>query len=467
VENGPGISGVYPPLSITEVVGFDEALGVWDSWAMALQRRTVLKAAVGAAVVASPLAFLFRREAQADAGPLVADPAHLLDLPAGFHYTVLERAADPMSDGFKVPGRPDGMACFAGPNDTLILMRNHEIDHHWADAGYSSPPPESFDREVAGGVTRLVLGAKTRERLASNRVLAGTAHNCGGGASPWGWLSCEENVEQGHGYVFRCRTDAARVGRPERLTGYGRFRHEAVCIDPSTLSAYLTEDQTDGCFYRYRPSDLAAPHTSGRLQALRVSGTKRFDTSRSIEHGQRLKVSWVDIADPDPREDNVRYQAAEAGAARFCRGEGVFFSDGVVYICCTSGGHQGKGQVFKLTLGRGDSADELELFAESPGTGVLDMPDNICLAPWGDLLLAEDGSGENFLRGITPEGRIYELARNAKSASEFAGICTSPSGDAIFVNMQLDGLTLAITGPLSQLGHRARHFARRAAPARK
>jgi len=80
---------------------------------MALQRRTVLKAAAGAAVVVSPLAFLFRREAQADAGPLVPDSAHILDLPPGLHYTVLERAADPMSDGFKVPGRPDGMACFA------------------------------------------------------------------------------------------------------------------------------------------------------------------------------------------------------------------------------------------------------------------------------------------------------------------------------------------------------------------
>jgi uncharacterized protein len=432
---------------------------------MAIARRTVLKAAAGAAVVASPLAFLFRREAQADAGPLVPDPARILDLPAGFRYTVLQRETDAMSDGFKVPARPDGMACFAGPDDTLILMRNHEIDRNWADAGYASAPPESFDREAVGGVTRLVLNEKSLERISSNRVLAGTCHNCAGGASPWGWLSCEENVEAGHGYVFRCRTDAARIAHPERLPGYGRFRHEAACVDPSTLTAYLSEDRTDGCFYRYRPSDLQAPHTSGRLQALRVVGTERFDTSSDADHGQRLQVDWVDIADPDPREDSVRYQAADAGAARFCRGEGIFFSDGVVYICCTSGGQQDLGQVFKLTLGRGGSPDQLELFAESPGAGVLDMPDNICLAQWGDLLVAEDGAGENFVRGITPEGRVYELARNAKSSSEFAGICVSPRGDAIFVNMQLDGLTLAITGPLAELAHRAKHFARRSGPA--
>ncbi len=159
----------------------------------------------------------------------------------------------------------------------------------------------------------------------------------------------------------------------------------------------------------------------------------------------------------------MRHQASAAGAARFCRGEGVFFSNGVVHLCCTSGGRLGLGQVFKLTLGSGDVPDQLELFAESPGASVLDMPDNICMTPWGDLLLAEDGSGEQFVRGLTPEGRVYDLARNARSNGEFAGICTSPAGDTIFVNMQLDGLTVAITGPLSGLSRRATHFARRPA----
>ncbi len=189
-------------------------------------------------------------------------------------------------------------------------------------------------------------------------------------------------------------------------------------------------------------------------------GVPGFDTSSDLDHGIRLKVDWVDVANPDPKTDSVRQQAKAAGAARFCRGEGVFFSGGVVYLCCTSGGRQGLGQVFSLTLGDGPF-DQLELFAESPGAGVLDMPDNIYMTPWGDLLLAEDGAGEQFVRGITPEGRVYDLARNAKSNGEFAGICSSPDGDAIFVNMQRDGLTVAITGPLAQLSRRAKHFARR------
>jgi secreted PhoX family phosphatase len=94
---------------------------------------------------------------------------------------------------------------------------------------------------------------------------------------------------------------------------------------------------------------------------------------------------------------------------------------------------------------------------------VLDMPDNVCVAPWGDVLVAEDGSGEQLIRGITPEGKVYDLARNAKGSSEFAGICASPRGDVLFVNMQMDGLTLAISGPMAELGRRGNHFARRPA----
>ncbi|HEX2869725.1 MAG TPA: alkaline phosphatase PhoX [Polyangiaceae bacterium] len=433
---------------------------------MTLRRRTMLKAAAGAAVALSPLAYLFQRRSEAaDGGPLVPDPARLLDLPAHFRYTVLERACERMSDGNAVPTRPDGMACFKGPSDTLVLMRNHELSSSLSDAGYDVSPPEAYDPLAAGGVTRLVLDAKTLRRISSNRVLAGTLYNCAGGASPWGWLSCEESTQSGHGYVFRCATDATRVRPPDRLPGYGRFRHEAACVDPRSLTAFLTEDQTDGAFYRYQPRDLSRPHTSGKLQALRVTGSPRFDTSQKLEHGKVLAVDWVDVLDPDPKDDTVRYQAMAAGAARFCRGEGVFYDSGVVYVCCTSGGQQGLGQVFKLTLGASGAPDRLELFAESPGSGVLNMPDNICVTPWGDVLVAEDGSGEHFVRGITPEGRVYDVARNAQSSGEFAGICVSPDGDALFVNLQLDGLTLAITGPLKELSRRGRRLARRASVA--
>jgi hypothetical protein len=66
--------------------------------------------------------------------------------------------------------------------------------------------------------------------------------------------------------------------------------------------------------------------------------------------------------------------------------------------------------------------------------------------------MAEDGfSSSQYLRGLTPDGRIYDVARNASSATEFAGVCFSPDGATLFVNLQVDGLTLAITGPFERL----------------
>ena len=80
------------------------------------------------------------------------------------------------------------------------------------------------------------------------------------------------------------------------------------------------------------------------------------------------------------------------------------------------------------------------------------MNDNLALAPWGDLILCEDGPGSQYLRGLTPDGQIYDLARNAhRDESEFCGACFSPDGKTMFVNVQRPGFTYAIEGPWASL----------------
>ncbi|HMI92921.1 MAG TPA: alkaline phosphatase PhoX, partial [Polyangiales bacterium] len=247
---------------------------------------------------------------------LVADPAGIVDLPPGFSYRVLQRFGDPLSDGYRMAGRPDAMGAFGGADGSIVLMRNHELTSSHVDSApftpEQGPPPEAYDQNGTGGVTRVVLDPETLAIRSSNLVLAGTFWNCAGGLSPWGWLSCEETVEPNHGYVFLCPSDAERVAAARPIRGYGRFRHEAASVDPTTMIAYLTEDQNDGCFYRFLPNSKDTPF-EGKLQALRLMGEPGFDTS-PLTPGKPLPVDWVEVPNPDPDDDSVRFQAHAAGA---------------------------------------------------------------------------------------------------------------------------------------------------------
>lgn len=410
-----------------------------------LARRALFRAA-GAAGFAALVAALTRPRpvrAAGKFGVLVPDPHGVLDLPDGFTYRILERTGDPMDDGHRVPGLPDGMACFPGPDGTIVLMRNHELAG--ADGPYpaGSAPPEAYDPMTMGCVTRVVLDAATFTRLSSNLVLCGTLKNCAGGPSPWGWLTCEETTNPGHGYVFACDPAAASVRPPQPIFAYGRCRHEAACVDPARNIAYLTEDQFDSAFYRFLPDDPAVPFV-GRLQALRVVGHDAYDMNL-LPRGTVLSIDWVDITDPQPVADTLRVEARDRGAAKFARGEGITFAAGEVYMIATAGGPLARGQIFRLRDDPVAPTIEALLVVDDPD--IADQPDNVTVAPWGDLYFGEDGGGGNFIRGVTPDGQIFDFAHNVLTAGEFAGVCFSPDGRALFANLWGSGLTFVITGP--------------------
>jgi secreted PhoX family phosphatase len=88
--------------------------------------------------------------------------------------------------------------------------------------------------------------------------------------------------------------------------------------------------------------------------------------------------------------------------------------------------------------------------AEADVSDALDMPDNLCVSPHGELYVAEDGGGGNYIRRIDLDGSVVPFARNVLSESEIAGLCFSPDGRTLFANLQQDGLTLAIRGPFER-----------------
>ena len=81
----------------------------------------------------------------------------------------------------------------------------------------------------------------------------------------------------------------------------------------------------------------------------------------------------------------------------------------------------------------------------------INMPDNVTIAPWGDLIVCEDNSKINRLWGFNQTGGSYLIAENSYTGSEFAGVCFSPLDNTMYVNLQYNGMTLAIDGNWKKL----------------
>ena len=397
-------------------------------------------------------------------GALVPDPAGLLDLPPGFSYRVLSRLGDRMDDGGTVPDRADGMGCFDLGGGEIALVRNHELQPQH-DAG--GPIAKGFGKRdgkfVPGGTTTIVLDAATLTVKRQFRSLGGTIRNCSGGVTPWGtWLTCEEaptgpgqprgdGLERSHGWVFEVPAAARGLVDPVALTAMGRFNHEAAAVDPASGIVYQTEDRDDSVLYRFLPKVPGNLAAGGRLQAMVIEGiadTRNWNGAAMIV-GQQYRVSWVDLDDVEAPKDDLRQRAAAKGAALVARGEGLHMGDNAVFACCTSGGAKQLGQILKLTPGLAGAPDTVELFFESESTDQFNYGDNLTVAPNGHLIVCEDQYTDvvdNHIRGITPQGAAYTLAR-LTAQTELAGGCFSPDGKVLFVNAYGPTATLAITGP--------------------
>ncbi|MBG6090209.1 alkaline phosphatase PhoX [Actinomadura viridis] len=382
-----------------------------------LDRRMFLRAtavAGGTAAFAGALWHqAFAGPAQPGTGPygaLLAADANGLQLPQGFSSRIVARSMQ------RVAGTrhtwhpaPDGGACF--PDGAgWIYVSNSEVP-------------------LVGGVSAIRFGADGAVTSAY-RTLNGTTLNCAGGATPWNtWLSCEEHDA---GLVYE--TDPYGQKSARSHPAMGRFKHEAAACDPDRKVVYLTEDQSDGCFYRFRPSawgDLSR----GTLEVLLGTGTG--------------PVRWEKVPNPQiwitPTRDQV------AGAMRFDGGEGCYYAGGVCYFT-TKGDN--RVWAYDAAAERLDLAydDDLVTGAEPTLKGV----DNITGAASGDLFVAEDGD-DMEINLITPDGTVAPFVRVVgHDESEITGPAFSPDGTRLYFSSQrgqsgfiggTDGVTYEVTGP--------------------
>ena len=370
---------------------------------------------------------------------------------------------------------------------------------------------------MAGGGTTTVQTDRHGKVIRSFTSLNGTMMNCSGGEMPWGaWITCEETINgpdvgadftgrsnvpltQPHGYVFEVpASHQPGPGQSDRqpIRSAGRFAHEAVSYDPVHNHLYLTEDDFGFAsgFYRYSPPSNAMEvgrlEDGGTLQMLKVVGVDNAHLEAQQERGTTYDVEWVDIAEPDvsypytPGQEaatpnntalvHVASQGWEQGAAYFSRLEGQKYDDGIVYFTSTMGGGpaqagtsdpagygNGYGQVWAFDT----DAATLTCIFNSPGPMTLDLPDNVTVSPRGTVVVCEDGepaTGDNYIRGLAADGRIWDIALNRlrssitgadRSNDEFAGSTFTPDGHTLFVNIQASsGMTFAIWGPWRKIG---------------
>jgi uncharacterized protein len=343
-------------------------------------------------------------------GPLGDPDANGVRVPVGFTARIVAK-----SNTAAVPGKeyawhplPDGGATFALADGGWIYVSNSELP-------------------IVGGVGALRFDANGTI-VDTYPILKKTNVNCAGGATPWNtWLSCEE-VARGQVYECDPQGKIEAVVRP----ALGIFKHEAAAVDPVQHRVYLTEDEVDGCFYRFVPDRLGkhgfANLAAGRLEVAEVAADG--------------KVTWHAV--PDPQfEGTTPTRMQVAAATRFDGGEGIWWHAGVVYWTA-----KGDNRVRAY-----DTATEkmsVIYDAATSATPILTGVDNVTVSASGDVLVVEDG-GDMQVVAILPSGELLPLAQLVGyPESELTGPAFDPSGTRLYFSSQRGprgGTTFEIAGP--------------------
>ncbi|MBO3749585.1 DUF839 domain-containing protein [Streptosporangiaceae bacterium NEAU-GS5] len=417
----------------------------------------------------------------------------------------------------KTPAFHDGTGVVDQGRGRMVIIQNHEMTPFMSQFPVPHVPGTVYDPGAlnAGGCTVITVDGNGTT-LSEWVGISGTVRNCAGGVAPWGsWLTCEEifinagatwsaggqtgTYQKNHGYVFEVLQADSANQIPKPIKAFGRFEHEALAVEKNLKHVYLSEDASgpNGLFYRWTaPDDVRLQRglanilsdTAGKLEAMQIrmdDGSILPDVAylTSAQLGRPFKVTWIEVADRDATSTPIRRQFADGDVTRGKKFEGVWANSKGVYIVnsfafgaadlpADATKHDGMVWFYDFD---DETITLVTYFPHNPNFAetesgpdpkyadlVFDGPDNVTVTPWGTLVLAEDGVRASHVLSATPGGPTYAIARNQLVIgnsggfpvfSEFTGPTFSPDGRILFVNIQVPGITLAITGPWQKYLH--------------
>ena len=353
------------------------------------------------------------------------DPETIMRIPAACQIRLVAKTHVPPSSNsdYKWHPDPDGGACFATDDGGWVYVSNSE----------TKPKGK-------GGVGAIRFDA-TGQVIDSYSICQGTHNNCAGGPTPWNtWLSGEE-VEDG--YIYEC--DPMGIEPAKKIHALGKFKHEAAAVDPNTGIVYLTEDEPDGCFYRYRPFQHAHNQPTNFEQGqLEVACLKRKLTDDTWQ------LQWRPLQNGEPNlitEPATRKQVKTAQI--FKGGEGCWFHNNIVYFTTKY-----DNCVWALDVKTQELIRIYDQQRDRHFQPLLDDVDNLTVSAQGDVIVAEDGSNMRMVV-FNQDAQPFELVNvQGHTLSEICGPAFSPDGQRLYFSSQQgikgtadDGRTYELSGP--------------------
>ena len=340
-------------------------------------------------------------------------------LPAGYSMRVIAESGKPValhngkSSKYIWHSAPDGGATFDSEDGGWVYVSNSERSNNLGGVGAIR-----FDKD--GNI------------LDAYPILEKTNRNCAGGPTPWKtWLSCEE---YNRGLVYEC--DPFGGSSAIKQPALGSFQHEAAAVDPDRGHIYLTEDETDGCFYRFTPSSIAK---NGRMDL--SSGLLEVAT-KSLE-----EVIWKPVPQPNPNIMQASTRNQLKDALHFNGGEGIWYHEKLIFFTT-----KGDNRVWIYDPSQNRFTVLYDI--KTTKTPILSGVDNITASSSGQLLIGEDG-GDMQIVVLSLDGTLAPLVQlENQSFSEITGPAITSNKERLYFSSQRgptllsSGITYEIKGPL-------------------